>query len=198
MLKAIHAAEDIVAARQKAVQVIEKLRGLRLTRAAEIVETAVEETLAYYAFCELGRRHLVHSFVRPPNGSFFCPGLRSRRRRAQGRSRLAAFAAAARLGFDRPKHGGTLAHGLHSSPAWNLPSVATMVVGRGRPRGEAWRVGCKRHRTALACLAELRRPRAGFWPPRLPLCHEALVTALRLGGKQHLAVSQRLDVIGIG
>ena len=52
MLKAIHAGEDIVAARQKAVQVIEKLRGLRLTRAAEIVETAVEETLAYYAFPE--------------------------------------------------------------------------------------------------------------------------------------------------
>ena len=52
MLKAIHAGEDIVAARQKAVQVIEKLHGLRLTRAAEIVETAVEETLAYYAFPE--------------------------------------------------------------------------------------------------------------------------------------------------
>src|SRR6202040_308588 len=34
MLKAIHASEDLVAARQKAVQVIEKLRGLRLTNAA--------------------------------------------------------------------------------------------------------------------------------------------------------------------
>jgi putative transposase len=32
--------------------VIEKLRGLRLTTAAELVETAVEETLAYYAFPE--------------------------------------------------------------------------------------------------------------------------------------------------
>ena len=40
MLKAIHAGEDIVAARQKAVQVIEKLRGLRLTRAAELVAAA--------------------------------------------------------------------------------------------------------------------------------------------------------------
>ena len=40
------------AARQKAVQVIEKLRGLRLTKAAELVEAAVEETLAYYAFPE--------------------------------------------------------------------------------------------------------------------------------------------------
>ena len=52
MLKAIHAGEDIVAARQKAVQVIEKLRALRLTNAAELVVTAVEEMLAYYAFPE--------------------------------------------------------------------------------------------------------------------------------------------------
>ena len=46
MLKAIHAGEDIVAARQKAVQMIEKLRGW--PNAAELVATAVEETLAYY------------------------------------------------------------------------------------------------------------------------------------------------------
>src|SRR3974390_1469684 len=52
MLKAIHASEDIVAARQKAVQVIEKMRGLRLSNAAELVVTAVEETLAYYTFPE--------------------------------------------------------------------------------------------------------------------------------------------------
>jgi transposase-like protein len=52
MLKAIHAGEDIVAARQKAVQVIEKLHGLRLTTAAELAEAAVEETLAYYALPE--------------------------------------------------------------------------------------------------------------------------------------------------
>jgi putative transposase len=50
MLKAIHAGEDIVAAREKAIRVIEKLRALRLTRAADLVEAAVEETLAYYAF----------------------------------------------------------------------------------------------------------------------------------------------------
>jgi transposase-like protein len=31
---------------------IEKLRGLHLSRAAELVEMAVEETLAYYAFPE--------------------------------------------------------------------------------------------------------------------------------------------------
>jgi transposase-like protein len=52
MLKAIRAGEDLVAARQQAVRVIEKLRGLRLTTAAELVESAVEETLAYYAFPE--------------------------------------------------------------------------------------------------------------------------------------------------
>src|SRR6202008_4155080 len=34
MLKAIHAGEDLVAAREKAIRVIEKLRALRLTRAA--------------------------------------------------------------------------------------------------------------------------------------------------------------------
>ena len=44
MLKAIHAGEDIVAAHDKAVRVIEKLRGLRLTRAAELAEAGVEET----------------------------------------------------------------------------------------------------------------------------------------------------------
>jgi putative transposase len=52
MLKAIHAGEDIVAAREKAVRVLEKLRGLRLTRAAELAEAGVKETLAYYGFPE--------------------------------------------------------------------------------------------------------------------------------------------------
>ena len=52
MLKAIHASEDVAVAREKAIRVIEKLRGLRLTRAAELVEAAVEETLTYYAFPE--------------------------------------------------------------------------------------------------------------------------------------------------
>ena len=52
MLKAIHASEDIVAAREKAIRVIEKLRALRLTKAAELVEASVGETLTYYAFPE--------------------------------------------------------------------------------------------------------------------------------------------------
>ena len=52
MLKAIHASEDRAAADDKARQVIEKLRRLRLVRAAELVEQSVHETLAYYAFPE--------------------------------------------------------------------------------------------------------------------------------------------------
>jgi putative transposase len=50
MLKAIHAGEDLAAAREKAIRVIEN--GLRLSRAAELVGVAVEETLTYYAFPE--------------------------------------------------------------------------------------------------------------------------------------------------
>src|SRR5262245_1654985 len=63
MLKAIHASEDLAAAREKAIRVIEKLRGLRLTRAAELVEAAIEETLAYYAFPEEQWRRIrtIHS-----------------------------------------------------------------------------------------------------------------------------------------
>lgn len=52
MLKAIHAAEDVQAAREKARQVIAKLREQRLTKAAELVESGIEETLAYYRFPE--------------------------------------------------------------------------------------------------------------------------------------------------
>jgi transposase-like protein len=52
MLKAIHAAEDVAAAREKARQVTAKLRDHRLTKAAELVESGIEETLAYYGFPE--------------------------------------------------------------------------------------------------------------------------------------------------
>ena len=46
------ASDDIVAAREKAVRVIDKLRTLRLTKSAELAEGAVGETLAYYQFPE--------------------------------------------------------------------------------------------------------------------------------------------------
>ena len=41
-----------MAAREKAIRVIEKLRGFRLTKAAELAEAGIEETLTYYAFPE--------------------------------------------------------------------------------------------------------------------------------------------------
>lgn len=49
MLKAVHAQEDAQAAREKAAQVMEKLKTMKLARAAEIVAAGVEETLSYYA-----------------------------------------------------------------------------------------------------------------------------------------------------
>jgi putative transposase len=49
MLKAIHAQEDARAAKEKARQVVGKLREMRLGKAAEIVESGIEETLSYYA-----------------------------------------------------------------------------------------------------------------------------------------------------
>ena len=52
MLKAIHASEDSAAAREKASEWSRSCAALRLTRAAELVGAAVEETLTYYAFPE--------------------------------------------------------------------------------------------------------------------------------------------------
>ncbi len=52
MLKAVHAQEDKAAARQKAAQVVEKLRERRLERAAKLVGEGVEETLSYMDFPE--------------------------------------------------------------------------------------------------------------------------------------------------
>ncbi len=49
MLKAIHAQEDAKVAKEKALLVVEKLRAMRLTKAAEIVENGNDETLSYYA-----------------------------------------------------------------------------------------------------------------------------------------------------
>ena len=47
MLKAIHAQEDKEAARKKAADVMEKLRGMKLPQAAELVAQGIEETLNY-------------------------------------------------------------------------------------------------------------------------------------------------------
>jgi putative transposase len=48
MLKAIHAQEDARAAKEKALLIVEKLRAMRLAKAAEIVDKGIDETLSYY------------------------------------------------------------------------------------------------------------------------------------------------------
>jgi transposase-like protein len=50
MLKAIHAQEDLASARQKAVAVVAKLREMKLSRAADVVEQGIDETLSYTRF----------------------------------------------------------------------------------------------------------------------------------------------------
>jgi len=50
MLKAIHAQEDREAAKEKARSVVAKLREMKLAKAAELLESGVEETLSYYEF----------------------------------------------------------------------------------------------------------------------------------------------------
>ena len=50
MLKAIHAQESKEAAREKAIQVVEKLQAMKLAKAAKKVEDGIEETLTYMDF----------------------------------------------------------------------------------------------------------------------------------------------------
>ena len=50
MLKAIHAQEDIEAAKSKAADVITKLKSMKLPKAAQMVEEGIEETLHYMNF----------------------------------------------------------------------------------------------------------------------------------------------------
>jgi putative transposase len=50
MLKAIHAQENRKEAQVKAKTVVKKLRQMRLSKAAKMVEDGVDETLSYYAF----------------------------------------------------------------------------------------------------------------------------------------------------
>ena len=50
MLKAIHAQEDLEAARGKAAAVGQKLRAMKLAKAADLVDEAAEQTLTYYHY----------------------------------------------------------------------------------------------------------------------------------------------------
>jgi putative transposase len=58
MLKAIHAQEDKQAAREKAQKVIEKLKEMKLSKAAEMISESIEETLSYYDFPDEHRRRI--------------------------------------------------------------------------------------------------------------------------------------------
>lgn len=50
MLKAIHAQESLASAQDKARCVVEKLREMKLGKAAELVDQAIVETLTYYGY----------------------------------------------------------------------------------------------------------------------------------------------------
>jgi transposase-like protein len=58
MLKAIHAQEDAEAAQEKACAVVEKLKVMKLSKAAEKVADGVHETLTYHAFPREHHRHI--------------------------------------------------------------------------------------------------------------------------------------------
>ena len=58
ILKAIHAQESKEAAREKAIQVAEKLRTMKLAKAARKIEDGIEETLTYMDFL----RSIGHGF----------------------------------------------------------------------------------------------------------------------------------------
>jgi transposase-like protein len=58
MLKAIHAQEDVTAAKLKAQTVIEKLKAMKLREAAKVVEEGVQETCRYFAFPDKHWRQL--------------------------------------------------------------------------------------------------------------------------------------------
>ena len=189
MLKAIHASEDIVAAREKAVRVIDKLRGLRLAKAAELAEAAIEETLTYYAFPEehwrrirttdemdkdffaIRRTSLESVLLFDARGTFFrpdCPSSAAARRGGQGRPRLSATV---RLGLDRPEHGGMLDRsGLKRPDDWPRPALSGATGIDRRRRLLLSRAGdlvAKSGASAASvaeqpylCPADLRRPRA--------------------------------------
>ncbi len=63
MLKAIHAQEDLESAREKAAQVVQKLKSMRLGEAAGKIEKGIEETLTYMKF---PREHWIK--IRTNNG----------------------------------------------------------------------------------------------------------------------------------
>ena len=58
MLKAIHAQEDLEAAKSKSQDVARKLEAMRLRKAADLVKKSLGETLSYYDFPPEHRRRI--------------------------------------------------------------------------------------------------------------------------------------------
>ncbi|MGY4286603.1 hypothetical protein ACVWXO_005823 [Bradyrhizobium sp. LM2.7] len=104
-------------------------------------------------------------------GPFFRPGHQSCSRRAQGRSRLAALAATARLGLDRPEHGGT----LHGTGLARLEVAVSCDYGC-RARATSWRSVTRRLQASPDCLMLSCRIEA----PARPLLAAALSIATRI------------------
>jgi transposase-like protein len=71
MLKAIHAGEDLVAARQQAVRAIEKLRGLRLTKQPSLWKRQLRRRLPTTPF----RRNTGDAFAPTIRSGAFCARL---------------------------------------------------------------------------------------------------------------------------
>jgi hypothetical protein len=63
MLKAIHAQESHEAANNKALAIVNDLRASKMSKAADLVEQAVHETLTYYGFpdIQLDQRFFVYA-----------------------------------------------------------------------------------------------------------------------------------------
>ena len=115
MLKAIHAQESCEAARRKAEDVIAKLRAMRLAKAAELVEAAIGETLAYYAFPEEHWRR-IRTTDEIDKGNL--------RRRGLGD----------RIGL--ASRGTAKSHAREAKLPLDLGPGGAMMVRHGRPRGE--------------------------------------------------------------
>jgi hypothetical protein len=127
--------------------VIEKLRGLRLTTAAELVESAVEETLAYYAFPEEHWRRI--RTTDEIDKYFFCePATLWKSRQLPSFVRLLFGRTTEPFDCAADARRGDQDWGVFAPRAGSYGQRRLLLSERGRPRGEAWRVGCKRHQTA--------------------------------------------------
>jgi Transposase, Mutator family len=136
--------------RPRASKVADPLRP-KLPKLAALLDEAEADLLAFMSFCEPGdlrkRRRFILLFGR-------AAGILPSRLPISQPPRTGALKADRICGDE-----GLALTGPSTAARWcgpgsvlwrrlEHPSAAIIIVGRGRPRGEAWRVGCKRHRTA--------------------------------------------------